>query len=322
METIYTEIMRQVNKGNSVFLITKLCNHMQVEKRLELIAPENLMGSESTGEKWFVEPMANQDRLIICGGGHISMALADFASKTGFRVVVIDDRSDFANEKRFPMAAQVICDDYLHAFSTLHVTKNDYVVIVTRGHMYDGVCLRYIVDHEMPYYVGMIGSRKRVREQFRLFVSQGVDEERLNQVATPIGLDIGAVSPQEIAVAILGELIQKKRKTVSLQLQTDLNVSVIRELASCKEPAAVVTIMNAKGSTPIGKGAKMLVGKQGILAGTIGGGSVEMDAVCRAEKLIGSGSYEHYIFDMDADVAKEEGMACGGTVEILIEDLA
>ena len=129
----------------------------------------------------FFEPIAKEERLIILGGGHISKYLCEFAAKTGFAVWVIDERQEFANKERFPDAKNVICGEFKTVLPELHINKNDYVAIVTRGHSCDGDCLYYILTHEMPGYLGMIGSKRRVSAQFTMFKGMGISEEKIAQ---------------------------------------------------------------------------------------------------------------------------------------------
>lgn len=272
-------------------------------------------------ETWYLEPVSRKERLIILGGGHISKALCSFAAKTGFSPWIIDERQEFANRERFPDAERVMAMPYLKALDAIKINNEDYVAIITRGHSCDGDCLLYILNHELPGYLGMIGSRHRVQEQFKLFLSQGVPEEKLKLVHNPIGLNIGGVTPEEIAVSILAELVQEKRlKKKENHIYTDLDESMIKIMAENEKPAAVATIVGASGSTPRKEGSKMLVYKNGTMDGTIGGGLGENVVMKRAMDIIGTGYSELFHFEMDADVAARDGMACGGEMDVLIED--
>ena len=247
---------------------------------------------ENESEIRICEPAGPKARLIILGGGHISKELCSFAAKTGFTPWVIDEREEFANTSRFPDAEKVICAPFMQALAGVQVASCDYVVIVTRGHSCDGDCLRYLLERELPGYLGMIGSRRRVQAQFAMFRKEVVPQERLDFVHTPIGLDIKAVTPEEIAVSIL-----------------------------CEKAAAVATIIRASGSTPRKEGAKMLVFADGSIRGTIGGGLGESQVIRRAAAIAGTGRSCLYHFVMDADVAARDGLACGGNMDVLIEDL-
>lgn len=277
---------------------------------------------ENEKEIRIYEPAGPKQRLIILGGGHISKALCTFAAMTGFTPWVIDERQEFANKERFSEAEEVICAPFMEALTKIQVNRCDYVVIVTRGHSCDGDCLRYLLGRELPGYLGMIGSRKRVQAQFALFQKEGVPKERLNFVHTPIGLDIKAVTPEEIAVSILAELILVKRSDERTDvIKTELEPSIIQEIADCSRPAAVATIVRASGSTPRKEGAKMLVFSDGSIRGTIGGGLGENEVIKQAAAMAGTGGSCLFHFVMNADVAARDGMACGGDMDVLIEDL-
>ncbi len=149
-------------------------------------------------------------RLVIVGGGHVGLALATVAELTGFSVIVIDDRVEFANRERFPMADQVIAEDAGEVIPTLGLDANTYVVLVSRGHRYDEEALRASVGRGAAY-VGMIGSQRRTSTVLRHLGEEGFDQAALDAVSTPIGLDIGAETPEEIAISILAELIMFRR---------------------------------------------------------------------------------------------------------------
>ncbi|HEU4760091.1 MAG TPA: XdhC/CoxI family protein [Dehalococcoidia bacterium] len=148
--------------------------------------------------------------LLIVGGGHIGKALATLGDLCGFSVAVLDDRPDYANPERFPEADRVICADFVTALREFPIDAGTYVVCVTRGHKHDEASLREVVSSPAAY-VGMIGSRRRVGAVLRHLIDEGADAEAVARVHTPIGLDIGAETPEEIAVAIMAEVIQVRR---------------------------------------------------------------------------------------------------------------
>jgi xanthine dehydrogenase accessory factor len=149
-------------------------------------------------------------RLVIAGGGHIGKALSVVASLCGFRVTVVDDRPEYASAERFPEADQVLRGRFDEVLSEMPVDGSTYVVCVTRGHRHDEVSLKATVGRGAAY-VGMIGSRRRVKAVLQHLVEAGIDPEDAAAVHTPIGLDIGAQTPEEIAVSIMAEIIQVRR---------------------------------------------------------------------------------------------------------------
>src|SRR5207253_5221209 len=147
--------------------------------------------------------------LFIIGAGHVGFHLARVAHEVGFNIHVVDDREKFANAERFPSAAAVIVDDIPSWLARTHLPPHAYVVIVTRGHTNDLEALRGLAPRELRY-LGLIGSRAKVARIYEELAKTDIAADALARVHAPIGLDIGAVTPQEIAVSILAELIAVK----------------------------------------------------------------------------------------------------------------
>ncbi|MFN7949645.1 MAG: XdhC family protein [Blastocatellia bacterium] len=149
--------------------------------------------------------------LIVCGGGHVGQAVARAGRLLDFRVTVIDDRADFAARDKFPdPQIRLIAADFTEALRSLKITPASHVVIVTRGHKHDELCLREVVD-KPARYIGMIGSRRRTATIRAMLLRDGTPPEQIERVRAPIGLDIGAQTPEEIALAILSEIILVRR---------------------------------------------------------------------------------------------------------------
>jgi xanthine dehydrogenase accessory factor len=163
----------------------------------------------------FVEPILPQPVAYIFGGGHISMALAKSASAAGFGIVVIDDREQFANKERFPMA-QELYTSYEDAFARLVPNAASYLVIVTRGHRDDMRVLAWAV-RTRARYIGMIGSKRKVISVNQALEKEGYGPEEFSRVYAPMGLEIGALSPEEIAISITAELVAVRRNWSSAQ---------------------------------------------------------------------------------------------------------
>jgi xanthine dehydrogenase accessory factor len=161
----------------------------------------------------FVEPILPQPIACIFGGGHISMALAKNANAAGFGIVVVDDREQFANNERFPMAEQLYTS-YDTAFSQLHPNASSYLIIVTRGHRDDMRVLAWAV-RTPARYIGMIGSRRKVISVYQALEKEGFSPQDFANVYAPMGLEIGALSPEEIAVSITAELVAVRRNSQS-----------------------------------------------------------------------------------------------------------
>jgi xanthine dehydrogenase accessory factor len=155
-----------------------------------------------------IEPPTTVVQLLILGAGHIALPLATMAKILGYEVTVVDDRPSFANSTRFNTADTIICNDFERVLEEITINPQTFVVIITRGHRYDKVCLRKVINQPAAY-IGMIGSRKRVKALIAELEEEGVPIELLQKLYSPIGLKIGAETPEEIAVSILSELILK-----------------------------------------------------------------------------------------------------------------
>ena len=160
----------------------------------------------------YVEVHYPQPDLVIVGAGHIAQPLCSMGALMGFRVIVGDDRPDFATRERFPEAERIVRVDFMDPFADIPIHSTSHIVLVTRGHKYDFECLRHLLKTEVePPYVGMIGSRRRIRAAFSQLQGEGMPKDRLSRVRAPVGLDIGAETPVEIAVAVAAEIVLQWR---------------------------------------------------------------------------------------------------------------
>jgi len=162
------------------------------------------------GLRIFFDLLVRESALVVCGAGHIAVPLVRFAKEVGFTVTVLDDRSDFASPSRFP-GCTVIAENFTTALREMALGSSSYVVIITRGHEHDVDCLMEILPQNVAY-VGLIGSRRRVRFVLEWLEKSGFSRQRLNDVFTPIGIPVGAESPEEIALCIAAELVCVRRK--------------------------------------------------------------------------------------------------------------
>jgi xanthine dehydrogenase accessory factor len=153
----------------------------------------------------FIDILSGQAKLLICGAGHIAVSLARIAREVGFRVTVLDDRPEYAHPSRFP-DCQVIVQDFRAALAKMLIDSSTYIVVITRGHEHDTECLLEILPRETAY-LGLIGSRRRIRFVMEMLVREGISSSRLKDIFAPIGLPLGAESPQEIALSIAAELM-------------------------------------------------------------------------------------------------------------------
>jgi xanthine dehydrogenase accessory factor len=162
----------------------------------------------------FVEPVMPVPAAYIFGGGHISKMLSKVAALAGFSVTIIDNRESFANRDRFPDAGAIYAEEYEEVFPKLPVTEDSYLIIVTRGHRDDMRVLRWAAETRARY-IAMIGSRRKVIGVVKELEKEGVARENLDRIFAPMGLDIGAVSPEEIAVSVVAEMIAVRRNPES-----------------------------------------------------------------------------------------------------------
>ncbi len=167
-------------------------------------------GAEEDTFEVMIEVIESPATLLIVGGGHVGLSIATIAAHTGFSVTVLDDRAAFANAERFPMADRVVCGDLVAELRRFPIDANTYVVLVSRGHRQDEASLREVVTSEAAY-IGMIGSRRRAGTVLTRLAQEGYPREALERVHTPIGLAIGAETPEEIAVSIIAEIIATRR---------------------------------------------------------------------------------------------------------------
>jgi len=271
----------------------------------------------------YVRRFMPQRRLILLGGGYIAQALCRLAPRLDFAVTDVDDRPDFANHTLFPDAETIICDDFQKAVKTIGITQYDFVTVLTRGHRWDGHCLRAIFDGTMPAYLGMVGSRRRIAGLYDLLASEGYDRRKMEVIHAPVGLSIGAVTPDEIAVSIAAELIQARHdlpRDPNVLVQEDADRELLCDLAENTERAAAVVI-ETKGSVPTKTGAVMAADMLGRTAGTVGGGCGEFAVVTAAREVLKSGAPKLIDIDMTNEVTDEDGMVCGGTMKVWVEKL-
>ena len=264
------------------------------------------------------ERIGRTPKMIICGAGHVSMPIIRMGKRLGFMVTVIEDRPKFADHARAAGADQVLCEPFADGLSKIRGDSDSWFIVVTRGHRYDTECLEAIL--QKPYaYVGMMGSRRRVAIVKDQLEAKGVCREALDGVHTPIGLKIGAETPEEIAVSVMAEIIQVKN---SREKGGGYSGEMLEALVSEEGRKKVVaTIVSRKGSAPRSVGTKMLIFEDGTTVDTIGGGCVESEIIQKALLMMRAGEPRFQVcrVDMTSDAAEDEGMVCGGVVEVMME---
>ena len=266
----------------------------------------------------YLEFIFPESEIIICGAGHVSLPVIKIGKLLGFKTIVIDDRLSFINEAKRAGADEVFCQPFDEALDNIKGSPNSYFVIVTRGHRHDQLCLKTILNKENNY-IGMIGSKRRVSIVFQELIERGVNPEALDKVRSPIGLNIGAQTPEEIGLSILSEIVAVKNERVSGEGFTKELLKAINTDDDRKK--ALGTIVLKKGSAPRGVGSKILIYEDGSIKGTIGGGCVESDVILKAIDYSKNNQSELLTLGLIAEASAEEGMACGGVVKVWLEAL-
>ena len=192
------------------------------------------------GAEYFIEAYTTPPQLVICGGGHVSRALASHAKPLGFRLFITDDREEFANPQRFPEADMVVAKNPEEAFKELPINANTFIVVATRGHRFDNVALAAAADTPARY-VGLMGSKRKTILIYEDLVRMGLDEERLREIRSPIGLDIHARTPEEIAVSIIGEILMFRLGGTGREMKLEQHrIDRIIAKVEAEQPAAAV----------------------------------------------------------------------------------
>ena len=261
------------------------------------------------GQRVFAELLGNEKKMVICGAGHVSMPVIEIAKMMGFRVTAIDDREQFVQNALDHGADEGICSGFEEALAEISGDPDTFFII------------------RKPHaYIGMIGSHRKVGLVKQLLTDNGIPQDVIDSVHTPIGLDIGAETPEEIAVAILAEIIEVKNKT---RKGAGIPADIMKVLLSDERgPAVLATIISKQGSSPRAAGTRMLIGGDGTITGTIGGGCAEATVMLYASEVLRDlekkekhGTVKPVIMNVDMtgrDVA-ESGMICGGAIEVLLE---
>ena len=265
------------------------------------------------------ERIGRTPKMIICGAGHVSMPIIRMGKMLGFTVTVIEDRPKFADHARAAGADQVLCEPFADGLSQIRGDSDSWFIIVTRGHRYDTECLEAIL--QKPYaYVGMMGSRRRVAIVKDQLEAKGVCRETLDGVHTPIGLKIGAETPEEIAVSVMAEIIQVKNAGSAKGGYSPELLDAVLDPDDSREKV-LATIISRKGSAPRSVGTKMLIRADGTTVDTIGGGCIESEVIQKALLMMRAENegFRLCTVDMTADAAEDEGMVCGGVVEVMLE---
>ena len=343
MNTIYSNLLNILEEQSQAVVLTTLTD--SIEKQLVIKSDVNSdLNSPSPAALCFqecrplffeksdrtiiAEPFFREDRLLVFGGGHVAHILSEIAAKIGFSVIVTEDRPEFGNRERFPWAAKVFCDSFDHVIDSMTISASDYIVLLTRGHFYDKLCLKALYKQERSTYLGILASRRRMHELTEQLSEDGIEKEWIEQIHSPVGLDIGAVTPEEIAISILAQMIQTKRLSADGRrkiVRSDIDMRVIKHLANVPKDRqhmrkAIFTIVENHGITPRKAGAKMVVYEDGFLIGTIGGGPAEGNLILETKNFLqGDENYRICYADIGGLLTNDKSLISNNYLKVLIE---
>lgn len=266
----------------------------------------------------FLEKNIPAPKAVVFGAGHISQPTCKLLKMIGFHVTVIDDRIDFANKSRFPDADTIIVDSFENAVQKITVDNNTWLFFLTRGHRYDYLCLEKLIDKNAAFF-GMMGSKSRAAITRKQLKDAGFSQETIEKLHSPIGLDIGGQTPEELAISIVSQVISLKSKRIDSHFSKEILDAIVDNPDNIA--GAMVTIIKRAGSAPRDVGTRMFVFADGRIVGTIGGGCVEAEVRQKALEIIDSGKPIIYTVSLTADQIEDEGMVCGGKLEVFIEKM-
>jgi xanthine dehydrogenase accessory factor len=208
------------------------CDPYILEKLITGPAKISIHAEVFDNQRFLVEPLRQAGTVYIFGAGHVSQRIAPLSESVGFRTVVLDDRADYANRERFPEPTAIMVIDSFSQLPDFKIDGNSYLVIVTRGHLYDRIVLEQVLRSNAGY-IGMIGSRSKRDQIFKELINQGYGKEELDRVYAPIGTNIGAETPEELAVSIVGELIKVRaeQENMNQKPQNDVTGTCCRIIA-------------------------------------------------------------------------------------------
>lgn len=276
---------------------------------------------EIDGQQIFCDQPGNERNIVICGGGHVGIAVLKQCRLLGYPVTLVEDRPEFAQNAREAGADMVICEPFGQALTKINGSSHTFFIIATRGHQYDKTCLQ-AVSQKKHAYIGLLGSRNRVAALKQTLIDEGASEDAISRVYAPIGLAIGAETPAEIAVSIMAEIIQIGNRLGSETYPRELLRGIIDFHGNVSDKRmAMATVIRCKGPSPRGIASKMLICEDGGSIGSIGGGIIESEVLKAAHEFLISRCSRPMIVhvDLSQPCSSEKTVFCGGTADVLLE---
>ena len=309
----YSELSEHLKRENLLIRRTSLEEKNLGAEEILTTEGEKLLekGTFSNEGEILEEKIALRPHLVFMGAGHVGKALYDVAKLCALDVTVMDDRAELNTPERFPDAER-ITGPFEELLKHDTEIENPYFVIFTHGHSYDSDCLEWALKQRHASYIGMIGSKGKVAFTFQNLKKKGITDEQLAKVHSPIGLDINAATPAEIAVSIMGEIIETYRKD---RRQISIEPDMLKYLSKTSEPTILCRIVAKTGSGPREQGTEMAVTKDSFFM-TIGGGAIEKETLRIAREMLESGKKAH-LEKFNLSTESDLGMACGGRANVL-----
>ena len=273
--------------------------------------------------KVYTEYPGHRKKIVICGCGHVSIPIIKLGKMVGFHVTAIDDRGEFVRNAEKAGADRVIERSFKEGLQEAGHDRDTYYVIVTRGHRWDEECLE-ILCRKKCTYIGVMGSKRRVALVRENLIKNGIKREAVDGIHSPIGLEIGSETPEEIAVSILAEIIKVKNERKEAVIPVDIMTALIG--GGHEEPLTgrkiLATIVKKSGSAPREEGARMLIAEDRLI-NTIGGGLMEAKVIERGRKMLSEERPRPEVIKLGLSAPSDssEGEVCGGEVEVFLEEV-
>lgn len=271
---------------------------------------------EMDGRQVYCEVLEAVPELVVCGAGHVGLACVKAGKLIEMKVSCYEDRSEFAELARQAGADAVIEGNVAENLKSLKGGSDMYIVSMMRAHALDQMNLEILLPLESAY-IGMLGSSKKLNAIKTNLDAKGFDLSLFDKLHTPIGMDINAQSPEEIAIAIIGEIIQiKNAECTSSKAFSDEQIEAI---ADSNEAKMLITLVRKDAASPREPGTKMIVKGDGSKIGTIGGGLAEAQAIRFAGEKLSDESFVNQLLKVGENDSRNTGMVCGGVMDVLVE---